>query len=265
MLAGLVPFFICMSITTHEFWIQPEKTHVLVGQRVPLQITVGDNFIGQRWEGKGNRIVSYNHYARNDMRELLLSLAPGDNLVQLPEFIPTTEGTHMLTLYTHPKFVEVAASQFNDYLQEAGFMKAHKFRTENNQMFNPGRERISRCAKVLIQAGEETDNTYKEKTNLLLEIIPDKNPYNHDKTQGLTFKVLYEGNPLPDAMVKWWHKDRNSVETDVLYTSERGEVTFSAAKPGLYMITVAHMLHLDNNRTADWQSTWSSLVFGIEE
>lgn len=265
LLAGLASIFICMGMVIPEFWIQPVNTHVFVGQRVPMQIAVGENFTGERWEGKGNRIVSYNHYTRNSMRELLLSLEPGDNIVHLPDFIPTTEGTHMLTLSTHHKLIEVPADDFNDYLKDAGLMSAYKYRVANDERFNKGRERFSRCAKVLIQAGEDTDHTYKEKTNLLLDIIPEKNPYNHDKTQGLTFKILYEGNPLPDAMVKWWHRDKNSVESDFLYTSEKGEVTFSAAKPGLYMISVVHMIRLKNDPSADWQSTWSSLVFGIEE
>ena len=265
MLAGFIPFFICMGIIPPEFWIQPSQTHVLTGQRVALEIANGNDFAGKRWEGKGNRIISYNHYSHNDVRELLLSLQPGEKNVTLPDFIPTTEGTHMLTIATNNRYVERTADDFNDYLKEDGLMMAYKYRVANNEKFNKGRERIRRCAKVIIQAGEETDNTYKEKTNLILDIIPDKNPYNHAKDQGITFKVFYEGNPLPDAMVKWWHKDKDSVESDFLHTSERGEVTFSAAKPGLYMISVVHMFRLENDRGADWQSTWGSLVFGIEE
>lgn len=265
MLAGIFPFIIYMGLLAPEFWIEPTHTHVLAGQRVPLQITIGNDFNGARWEGPGNRIISYNHYSHNEVRELLLSLQPGENFVKLPDFIPSSEGTHMLTLATNNKYVERTPDEFNDYLKEDGLMAAYKYRVANNEKFEQGRERIRRCAKVLIQAGEETDNTYKERTNLILDIIPDKNPYNHAKDQGITFKILYEGNPLPDAMVKWWHKDKDSVESDFLYTSERGEVTFSAAKPGMYMISVVHMFRLENDRGADWQSTWSSLVFGIEE
>jgi uncharacterized GH25 family protein len=265
LIAGLIVLATCMGITAHEFWIQPSRTHVLVGQRVPLQLTIGSNFTGDRWKGEGNRIVAYNHYYRNAFEELLLSLEPGNGLVNLPDFIPTTEGTHMLTLATNYKFLETEADAFNDYLKEDGLMEAYKYRVANNEKFKKGREKFSRCAKVLIQAGEETDHTFRERTNLHLEIIPDKNPYNHDIEQGITFRVLYEGNPLPDAMVKWYHRHGEKVETDFLYTSNKGEVTFSAAEPGLYMISLVHMIRLNNDPAADWQSTFSSLVFGREE
>lgn len=265
MMAGAFALLICVPLIGQEFWIQPANTHVLAGQRVPLEIKIGQNFSGEKWKGKGNRIVSYRHYRHNEAEENLLSLVPGDNIVTLPEFIPAEEGTHMLTLCTNPKFFEISADAFNDYLKEDGLMDAYRYRVVNNQKFSKGREKVLRCAKVLIQAGDETDNTYKAKTNLLLDIVPEKNPYDHARDQGLTFRVLYEGTPLPDAMVKWWHKDHNSVQTDFLYTSSKGEVTFSAAEPGLYMISVVHMIHLDNDPSADWQSVKSSLVFGIEE
>lgn len=263
--AALILLTMCMGIAATEFWIQPSSTHVLVGQRVPLQLTIGTNFTGDRWKGEGNRIVSYNHYYRNAFEELLLSLEPGNGLVNLPDFIPSSEGTHMLTLSTNHKFLETDADKFNDFLKEDGLMDAYKYRVANNEKFKKGRERFSRCAKVLIQAGDSRDHTFRENTNLLLEIIPDKNPFNHDEEQGITFKVLYEDNPLPDAMVKWWHRNGDDIETDFLYTSAKGEVTFSAAKSGLYMISVVHMIRLKNDSGADWQTTYSSLVFGKEE
>lgn len=265
LIAALIILTLCIGVMAHEFWILPSRTHVLVGQRVPLQLSVGPNFTGKRWVGKGNRVVAYTHYFRNGSQELLLSLAPGDGLVQLPDFIPATEGTHMLAIATNNNYIEMPAEKFNDYLKEDGLMEAYKYRVANNEKFKKSRERYRRCAKVLIQAGDATDHTYRERTNLILEIIPDKNPYNHDKEQGITFKVLYEGNPLPDAMVKWWHRDGDTLESDFLYTSKRGEVTFSVAKPGIYMISLVHMIRLYNDKGADWQTTYSSLVFGVEE
>ncbi len=263
-MAGLAILFTGIAIVAHEFWIQPSLTHVLAGQRIPLELTIGENFTGERWQGKGNRVSGYNHYYRNEFEELLLSLEPGEGIVDLPDFIPRTEGTHMLTFSTNNAFIELPADEFEAYLKEDGLMAAYEYRNAHNEKFNKGRERYRRCAKVIIQVGEAIDHTYRKETNLILDIILTKNPYTHDKDAGLTFKILYEGYPLPDAMVKWWHKDEDSSETDFLYTNNKGEVTFSAAEPGLNMISLVHMIHLHNDPGADWQSTWSSLVFGIE-
>lgn len=265
LLTPAISFFICMGILAQEWWIQPKRAHVLVGERVPMEVYLGDNFTGARWRGNGSRISSYRHYHGNDVKDLLLSLAPGESLVSVPDFIATEEGTHILVLSTNNAFIETEAGKFEDYLKDDGLMHAYEYRYDNNEKFEKGLERFRRCAKTILQVGEETTNTYKEKTNLILDIIPLKNPYDHEKDQGLTFKILYEEEPLPDAMVKWWYKNGDVVETDFLFTSPKGEVTFSAAKPGMYMISVVHMVRLENHRSADWQSTKSSLVFGIEE
>lgn len=265
LLVTATSFFMCMGIIAQEWWIQPKRTHVLVRERVPMEIFIGDNFIGALWRGKGSRMSSYRQYHGNKIHDLLLSLAPGESLVNLPDFIASEEGTHVLVLSTNHAFVETEANKFEEYLKDDGLMQAYEYRYDNNEKFKKGLERSSRCTKAIIQVGEETDNTYKEKSNLLLDIVPLKNPYDHDKDAGLTFKILYEDDPLPDAMVKWWYKDGDSLETDFLFTSQKGEVTFSAAKPGLYMISVVHMIRLENDRSADWQSTKSSLIFGIEE
>ncbi len=246
LLASIACGIFCLAVSGHEFWIQPKLTHIISGQRIPLELTVGENFTGERWEGKGNKVISYSHYSRNDLHELLLSLEPGEGIVDLPDFIPQCEGTHMLTLATNNTFIELPAQAFDDYLKHHGLMAAFNYRNDHDEKQKKGREYYRRCAKVLIQVGEGVDHTYRKETNLVLDIIPVKNPYTHDKEDGLTFKVMYEGYPLPDAMVRWWYKDEDSVQTDFLFTSNKGEVTFSAALPGLYMISTVHTIRLNN-------------------
>ncbi len=234
-----------------------------VGDRISLYTMVGEKFTGEEWKGKGNRVSSYKHFHKDAVQDLLLSIEPGEAIVDLPDFIPLEEGTHLLTLSTTNTFIELEADKFEDYLKEDGLMEAYEFRNTHDEKFKKGRERYRRCAKLLLQAGVETDQTYKKKAGLILEIIPEKNPYDYQE-EAMTFKVLYEGQPLPDAMVRWWHKNGDKIETDSDYTSHKGEVKFNVDKPGLYMISIVHMIRLANDPGADWQSTWSSLVFGSD-
>ncbi len=254
----------CLTMLAHEFWIQPSRTRIRVGERISLETLIGGNFTGDQWKGKGSRITSYKHFYKDNDRDLLLAIEPGEAIVDLPDFIPHDEGTHLFTLSTTSAFVEMDAEIFEAYIKENGLMDALEYRNANNQHFEIGREKHKRCAKLLIQAGAEADQTFKKKADLELEIIPQVNPYDYDSDRGITFKVLYEGEPHTEAMVKWWHKDGDNLETDFLYTDHRGEVTFSAATPGLYMISTVHMIRLLNDPAADWQSTWSTLVFGNE-
>jgi len=254
--------FMCIGIFAHEFWIQPSRTRVNVGERISVYTMVGEDFSGENWKGKGLRVVTYNHFNKDNTRDLLLAIEPGEAIVDLPDFIPSDEGTHMLVLATNNAFMETQPKEFEAYLMEDGLMEAFEYRNANNEKFKPGRERYRRCAKLLLQAGQEYDHTYKKKAGLELEIIPESNPYDHETEKGIQFKILYEGNPLPDAMVKWWRKEGNILEKDFQFTDQRGEVTYSVQKPGLYMISVVHMIRLENDPDADWQSVWSTLVFG---
>lgn len=258
----MLSLFCCLSMIAHEFWIKPSRTRVQVGDRVALTLQVGENFTGEPWKGKGSRVNLYRHYFLESEKDMMLAIEPGDAIVDLPDFIPTHEGTHMIAFETDKAFIEMEAEKFEDYLKEDGLMHAYEYRVDNGERFKKGTEKYSRCAKVLIQAGEMADYTYKKKADLKLEIIPDKNPYGYDVEKGISFKVLYEGDPLDGATVKWWRRDGEKLERDELVTNHRGEVHFGTTKPGLYMISVVHMVRLVNDPDADWESTWSTLVFG---
>lgn len=255
--------FISISMAAHEFWIQPAHARVNVGDRVSLQVMVGEKFSGETWKGKGSRVSTFNHYRGENVEDLLLSIEPGNAIVDIPDFIPRQEGTHLIALTTNKVFIEMDPGKFDDYLKEDGLLKAYEYRIAHNEKFKNGRERYSRCAKLLLQAGKVTDYTYRKKAGHELEIVPLSNPYDVMPEKGLIFKVYYEGYPLPDALVKWWRKDHDSVEMDSDITDRQGEVRFDTQKPGLYMISVVHMIRLHNDAEADWQSTWASLVFGI--
>ena len=63
----------------HEFWLQPSQYFARVGDRISVQVMVGEGFVGERSEGKKNRLVQYRHYTTTGSTDLSPALT-GDYL-----------------------------------------------------------------------------------------------------------------------------------------------------------------------------------------
>ncbi len=84
----------------HEFWLQPSQYFVRVGERVDLQVMVGEGFAGDRSEGKTNRIIQYRHHTTTGSTDLAPALTNGtygNVTVQL-----STPGTHLFSFANTP-------------------------------------------------------------------------------------------------------------------------------------------------------------------
>jgi uncharacterized GH25 family protein len=252
-------------LLAHEFWIEPGKTHVAVGEAVPLSVFVGENFMGETWGGNGRRITQYQHFSRAGVEDLLPSLSQKDTVVTLPDFVPTAAGTHLLAFATNNSYIELEPDKFEAYLKEDGLDNALAYRKEHGEQTRNGREAYRRCAKVLIQAGNSPDATYREPGGMTLDILPLKNPARVKAEGGtLRFQVNYEEKALAGALVRLWYKDSASpTQVFLQRSSAEGEVSFTAQGQGLYMVSVVKMTRLENDPKADWQSVWGSLVFGL--
>ena len=254
----------CLGVMAHEFWIAPGKTKVKVGEKVSLQLLVGENFTGERWQGNGDRVIRYKHFGQRGVVDLLNSI-PKNTVVDLLDFTPTYPGTHMLVLETNNNFIELEPDKFEAYLKEDGLTEALKYREEHGEQQENGKEFYRRCAKLLIQAGDLADETSKSPTRIALDIIPQENPFELKKGKPLSFKVYYEEKPLSKAMVKCWFIKNGVTSVDVQSTGNNGVVSFEPKGDGRYMISVVHMVRLKHDPEANWQSTWGSLVFGMNE
>ena len=204
--------FMVLSILAHEFWIEPDRTRVNVGDTIHMDIVVGENFKGERWQGKGDRITMYKHLSTMGAIDLLNSIDPL-TVTMLHDFTPVTEGTHVLALETNHSFIELEADEFEAYLREDGLESALEYRQQHGEQQMKGRERYKRCTKLMVQAGEEFDQTYKQPAYMAIEIFPVEHPYKLKESpppskfflktsHSQTPKFVAGINPLPISMFK---------------------------------------------------------------
>ena len=243
----------------HEFWLQPSRFFANVGDRIQVQVLVGEGFAGERSEGKKNRILQYRHHTASNSTDLAPTLT-GDTYGDVSVLL-STPGTHLFSFANTPKFLSMRADSFLLYLQEDGLDTVIATRRQRGETDKPSRELYQRCVKTLVQAGPATDNAFAKNTGLMLEIFPAKNPYTQRPGQMAHFRIRFGDKPLAGALVRCWNRDAANHLTEEKQRSDaQGHIQFRL-RAGASMISLVQMVP-SKDTTADWHSYWGSLTFG---
>ncbi len=249
-----------LLFTSHEFWLAPSQFHLKPGQTVRLDLLVGENFRGEYWAARTKRTESVHHYFGKKKENLTAQALATDSLPI--EFTCKKAGTHLLAMRSNNSFIELEGDKFNDYLKEDGIENILAMREERGELSKTAREYYQRCAKALLQVGKKTDDTYATNCGMPLEIILLENPYALKVGDKLSFKILFEGKPLADAVVRSWHKvDETKTNQGRYRTNAQGIATIELNAKGLWMISLVKMIEYGDKSHADYQSFWGSLTF----
>jgi uncharacterized GH25 family protein len=258
--------FICcclfvLPLLAHEFWLQPQQYLFSAGDEVNIRFRVGDGFAaGENWKGNQERVNELKLYYADvtDNLKTALSADEGDSV----QFSLFEEGTAMVTFNSINSYLELEAPKFTDYLLEDGLTSAIDYRKKHNETDSISREFYQRSVKTIVQVGSKKTDIYKKQTSLPLDIIPLSNPYSLGNLQTLKVKILFKGLPLANAKMSVWYKMPDTV-TDTSFISDvNGEISFPVTTSGEWMVSCVHMIHLDADPKAQWQSYWGSVTWG---
>jgi uncharacterized GH25 family protein len=256
-------FILCViSVFAHEFWLQPDKFIYKKGEKATIKFLVGENFEGDNWSGNRSKINFLSLI--QDGKKTDLSSALSDNKGDSLQFTLPREGTAMVVYSGLNSSIELEAAKFNAYLEEDGLKEAIEYRKQHNETDSMGREFYQRSVKTIFQVEKKYDSTYKMQTDLPLDIIPMKHPYQLKKDQQLTVKVLFNKVPLAFSLVNIWHRENNKTVRVQIQTDEYGLAGFPVKTSGRWMVSVVKMIRLQNEPKADWQSYWGSCTWGYE-
>ena len=250
------------SLSAHEFWLNPDKFIYKRTEKINVKFLVGENFEGDNWQGNNQRIKSLKIYYDGVSDDLtpVVTEAAGDSI----EYFMIDEGTNLIAFNSNNSYINLEPGKFNEYLEEDGLLNALEYRKQNNEMGCNGREFYQRCAKTLVQIGEIKDQSFGIVTSMPIDIIPSSNPYQLKNKEQLRVKIYYQGSPLPNALIKIWHRVKNKTGKKELKTDSKGEIVFPVSTNGKWMISTVRMERLFDNPICDWQSYWGSLTWGYE-
>lgn len=259
-----VLFLFCSFFAfAHEFWLEPQKFLLTIGEKINFRIFVGENFTGEKVDFTKFSLQKFTHYTSKGEENTKGNLTE-QNINDFLKF--EIEGNHLIAFNNTNKHIELEAEKFNEYLKEDGLTNALAFRKKQGQLNKKGREEYQRCAKTLLQVGNIHDETYQINTGMKLEIIPEQNPY--ASANSLTFKVLYDNRPLKNALVVVWQKPltpEGDFKTNKreFRSDAKGKIKFSFEPKGVWMVSSVNMVPHTNLTEADWQSYWGSYTFGF--
>lgn len=261
LLKGIGLFVLAFMLQSHEFWLQPNKFLLDIGDTFSLDIRVGESYQGELWNYRDERIVGFHQYDSKGRKDLTKKANKGEgNNLQMKFDMP---GLQLLALESNSAFIELEGEKFNAYLIEDGLDDALKYRKENGLLDKKSSEFYARNVKCLIKVGDVDDDTYKTIVGMPIEVVPLKNPYAIKGKQDIDFEVRYHDKPLKKALVKLWHKTKEGTTMKEFRTDDKGTVRVAIKDSGIWMVSVVQMVPSEREN-ADWQSYWGSLTFGFE-
>lgn len=245
----------------HEFWLKPQKYRYSVGENLIIDLMVGENFSGELWDMTRHKVEKLELYTTAGKRDMTKEVKPtkGKNVA----YKVLAEGTHLFALKSNAAFIELEAEKFNDYLKEDGLENIIERRTKKGETDKPAKEFYTRYAKLIVQSGSRNDELYKRKVGLKHEIIPLNNPSLLKSGDYMECRVLFNNEPARHQLVKVWNIIGNRTFLQNIYTEDDGSIKFPISNAGPWMVSTVRMEPSENPQ-ADYESSWASLVFGIE-
>lgn len=260
LLSLAVIIVLSITVLAHEFWLQPLKFWLKIGEATRVSILVGEDYKGEKSDWTKYKIQQLKHYSTQGVEEYTDHLSQKDKSVIEARF--NTAGNHLLAFNNSNKFIELEAAKFNEYLETEGLGYIAEKRRQGGDDNKPGREFYQRCVKTLFKVGNTNDSTFALNTGMRLELIPRQNPYTIGNGESITVQVLFDNQPVEGALVLAWNVVKGKTSMTKYKSNAAGEVTVPITLQGRWMISSVHMVAHPNPAEADWQSYWGSYTFG---
>lgn len=262
LLAPSLALFLATPLLAHDFWLQTRGYQFPAPAAAPFVVLVGHGPARERWAGDPARLLFLRSIGPDGVRDHRSDMTQGGASTGVLHF--TRPGTYVVAMQTTPAESDLPALRYNSYATEEGLTPALDQRTRLHQTESNGREIYSRRVKALVQVGDTSGaQPYVTRpVGLSLEIIPERDPYRLKPGQGLPVKVLFEGRPLPGALVKLTNLDYDTRPVEMHRSDGAGRATFNVPDHGAWLVNVIWTRPITGNPKADFETTFSSLTFG---
>jgi uncharacterized GH25 family protein len=248
--------FVAHAAVAHDFWIEPSTYRPRVGTNLMASLRVGQEFVGDPVARDSSMIERFIVRDGAGEREI-----PGLERRDPAGYLAVERsGLAVIGYRSRPKYLEMPADKFEQYLKDEGLEPVIASRKRSGDSLKPSREIFSRCAKSIILAdGGGSGARFDMPLAFRYEIVAKTNPYQM-KNDEMSVVVLYDGKPLPNALVVAMHQEDPSLRFRVR-SDAKGRVTFHLPKRGIWLIKSVQMIPAPAGSNADWESLWASLTF----
>ena len=245
----------------HDLYLMPDTFVTKPGTQLRLVFQNGDEFPVGVNSVKPERLRNLKLLSRGGQAAFENIVAQAKSTTAQVN-VPAA-GLAILTAQTLPSLIELDAQKFRSYLEHENLTNAVQWRQQHQETTKPGRERYSKYVKSIIQVGK-SDDYYRERTGLTIEIIPEADPYSLRPGATLPVQVLFRGAPAVDVAVEsvWLENGKARMEV-VGRTDVQGRIKIPVKAVGPHRLHAIVMERCAEPKAADWESFWASLTFAI--
>lgn len=240
----------------HDLWMEPSSFRPEVGAIVGIRLRVGDHLRG---EPVPRDPVLINQFIVVDSsRRAPVVGRDGADPAGLFRAAP---GLQIVGYRSNPSPLVLTPEKFAQYLKEEG-LEAIAMRRAGLTAGRQVREIFSRSAKSLVLTGPPSQAQSDRVIGLPLELVAERNPYMLESGEELPIRLLYQNQPLANALVV--ALNRNDPSKMLKARSDaNGRVRFVLPTTGMWLIKAVHMVPAPSPAQADWASVWASLTFEL--
>lgn len=256
-------------ICAHDFWIAASPDRAKPGQVVTVTANVGDDsYPVSQFATAADRIESLRLVGATT-RDISPAYRKRGQALAIDVPLGTESTTYMAVLAVKPHFLSMQPRAFEDYLREEGLTDVLAERQRLGESDLPSRERYSRQAKTLINAGGAASTAVTRPVGLPAEIVPDTDVTRAHVGSDIGLRVLLAGQPAANAQVSLYSSGPGDIHArrQVVRTSEDGRARFRLTGSGPYLVTSTLMVRRQaeaGTGAADWDSYWVSLTFNAQ-
>jgi uncharacterized GH25 family protein len=195
-------------------------------------------------------------------------------------------GTWVAGVSTRPRNIEMAAKDFNEYLEHDGVLDMLKWRKENDALDDDAIEKYSKHVKTIFQVGDKTSSDWQTELGYPIEFVPQSNPYEAKKGDEIKIKLIWQGKPLSNQLVyigtavpthnhdhdsdaNHSHDHDNDAEkshhhhsTNQLRTDGNGILNLKLNKEGVWHLRTIHLVQ-SKEEGLTHESNWATLTFEL--
>ena len=264
---GTFSFFLlsmAMSISAHEYWLEPESFFLEVGKPRPIRMYTGSGLkVEEERPFQASKTSLLKMFSSDGLFDLVGQAR--DEEAPILNFSSEKSGTYVLAMDRNWSYITLDAQEFADYLKEDGIEYILDEREKLGESSKDGKERYSRYLKTILNVGNKRDKTYATRAGLKLEIVPLENPYSKKIGDSLNFQILFGGKPLSGRTVLADNREGESISRQQVISDKNGNIAVNLDKKGVWMVRLVYMRRCTKNcEGADWESFWGSLTFGAK-
>jgi uncharacterized GH25 family protein len=249
------------AVLAHDLYVMPERFRVAEGETITVALHNGDAFPESEAHVSVERLRDA--MVRSSAKTAALQDLRVDGNRTWGRFSAPGAGALVLTTRTIPNFIEMEPDKAAEYFKEEGLNEALEWRAKHGESNKPSRERYSKYVKSLLLAGSPND-FYSTVTGLLIEIVPEKDPYRLKPGDSLPVRVLFRGAPAPNLQLESaWAGATDKAVRVVGRTDADGRITVPLAQAGKWRLHTIKMERCADPKAADWESFWASLTFEL--